>query len=106
MKHTEAFFRRVIDSLCDGGFMHGWFGDKSEEFRRSQAKNYTCLASQGVGYVEATLNADIPNLCLSCGWSRKDCDTLAEYFGFRILWAGKSSNPFPERVELDDREQS
>ncbi len=27
---------KFVTDMCDHGFMHGWFGDKSEEYRRSQ----------------------------------------------------------------------
>jgi len=83
-----ALATAVIDSLVAGGFIHGWFGDRSDPFRSKETRFWVdnfegrcdnrknllyCLQSYGT------------NLMLYCGWSINEVRELARRCGVATI---------------------
>lgn len=88
---TQALVKKWIDDMVKNGFMSGWLGDRSDEFKKEQ---FDCLMKVLDGDVEiiggnyrllATIHSDYHNLKQYCGWSQEDLFALLELFGFKSI---------------------
>ena len=83
--------KKWIEDLIENGFMHGWYGDKSDEFKKTQ---YDCMmkvidgdsALIGGNYrLLATIHSDYSNLKQYCGWKEEELKSLLALFGFKEI---------------------
>ena len=76
--------------MIANGFMHGWFGDKSDGFRNSQINAMMKVISgkedMGGKYrLLATIHSDYGNLKQYCGWKENELQQLLRLFGFKNI---------------------
>jgi hypothetical protein len=83
----KQLITKWVDDMIAGGFMYGWFGDKSQEFKNRQI-NYMMkvLAGKedmgGRYRLLATIHSDYGNLKQYCGWKDAELKQLLRLFGF------------------------
>ena len=71
---------KLVNSLCDHNFMHGWGGDKSQEYKNKHIEYYeNNFSNIHENYVYGWLK----NLKY-CGWSFSEIKELAEKCGFSL----------------------
>lgn len=88
---TKQLVRKWINDMIKHGFMRGWMGDTSKEFKDTQFK---CLMEVVNGDVQAiggnyrllaTIESDYLNLKNYCGWKHKELKQLLSIFGFKSI---------------------
>ncbi len=88
---TEELIKKWIDDMCKHGFMHGWGGDKSQEFKDRQC---ACMMDVINGNIDAiggnyrllaTIQSDYMNLKQYCGWTDDQLKSLLNLFGFETI---------------------
>lgn len=42
----KLMIQRIVDAMCKHGYMHGFFGDISDEFRASQVDKFLAMPRQ------------------------------------------------------------
>jgi hypothetical protein len=78
-----------VNSLCDNGFKNGWFGDKSEQYRKEEIGVYVSVMkgeTEISGFrMVATILSDCTNLKSYCGWTDMEIKELMGRFGFKTI---------------------
>lgn len=77
-----------VNSMMDKGFMQGWLGDKSKNFRNYQIRilkkvmkgDVKCIG--GNHRLLSMIASDYSNLEGYCGWTKKELEFLLKIFGF------------------------
>jgi hypothetical protein len=84
----EQIVKKWIDSMVKHGFMSGWMGDKSDEFKKKQYKAMMKVLDGDVEIIGgnyrllATIHSDYDNLKRYCDWSPSELKELLALFGF------------------------
>lgn len=90
--------RRIVKALIDGGFIHGWFGDKSEEFVQQQVDYFTNVFTGKrrihINYVSSYAG----NLSLYTFTPKEDIAAFIDLCGFKATWNGKYVKVFSVQV--------
>jgi len=79
-KRIEAMAEKYVRSMVEHGHMHGFNGDVSEKFIKSQIN----LILSNPKISRCRLAGAITNLVQYCGWKREEVDELANIFNFII----------------------
>jgi|ERR1035437_2614159 hypothetical protein len=110
----EKLVKKWIDDMIKHGFMNGWMGDKSEEFKKEQYDSMMKVLDGDVKIIGgnyrllATIHSDYGNLKQYCGWQEEELKALLELFGFKsvqevlaVMGCGaKDRNTFMEKGML------
>jgi len=89
--NKEELVNGWINSLVENGFMHGWLGDKSPEFKSDQYRVMMKVLDGDVKVIGgnyrllATIYSDYTNLKLYCGWDEKELSALLALFNFNDI---------------------
>ena len=87
----EQIVKKWIDSLIKGGFKNGWFGDKSDGFKKEQYNTMMKVLSGDIKIIGgnhrllATIHSDYSNLKQYCEWTEIELKELLALFGFRDI---------------------
>lgn len=87
----EELVIKWIDDLINHGFMQGWGGDKSEEFRNSQLDCMMKVLNGDIKVIGgnyrllATIHSDYSNLKQYCNWTEEELRSLLSLFGFEQI---------------------
>lgn len=77
--------------MIANGFMQGWLGDKSDNFKKQQ---FDCMMKVLGGDVKAiggnyrllaTIHSDYSNLQQYCGWKMTELKSMLKLFGFNDI---------------------
>lgn len=108
----EELVKKWIEDMIKNGFMNGWFGDKSDEFKKEQFDALMKVLNGDVKIIGgnyrllATIQNDYSNLRQYCGWSENELKQLLGLFNFtRIeevsaLMNSDNRNDFMEKGKL------
>ena len=87
----EEIIKKWIDSMIKNGFMQGWFGDKSDNFKKEQYETMMKVLDGDVKVIGgnyrllATIHSDYSNLKQYCGWTESELKELLALFGFKKI---------------------
>lgn len=90
-KKQKEIIDKWVTDMMDHGFMCGWFGDRGDEFKKSQVD---CLvkviegdlsAIGGEERLKATIWSDYINLKKYCGWSNEELQEMLDLFGYYYI---------------------
>lgn len=80
MSNDHELAVKLVNSLCDNGFMHGCGGDISEEYRSNQIKYF----ENNLKYLDKNyVYGFIDNLRKYCGWSEEEVSQIAKRCNFK-----------------------
>lgn len=87
----ETLVKKWIDDMIANGFMHGWFGDRSDEFKKQQYDDMMKVLDGDIELIGgnyrllATIHSDYGNLKQYCGWTEEELQCLLALFGFKKI---------------------
>lgn len=87
----QQIVKKWIDSMIKHGFMSGWFGDKSDKFKKEQYNTMMKVLDGDIKIIGgnyrllATIHSDYGNLKQYCGWEEKELKELLALFNFKDI---------------------
>lgn len=87
----EQIVKKWIDSMIKHGFMNGWFGDRSDKFKKEQYDTMMKVLNGDIKIIGgnyrllATIHSDYCNLKQYCGWDENELKELLALFNFKNI---------------------
>lgn len=84
----QEIVKKWINDMIANGFMHGWCGDRSDEFKKEQYDTMMKVLDGDIKIIGgnyrllATIHSDYGNLKQYCGWTDEELKQLLALFGF------------------------